>query len=69
VFAQPIPGYATNRDAVLRTRSALFWPEKLLPQTPILLQHGTAAWRVNPTDSLRMATALLERKHPFRLVI
>ena len=69
VFAQIIPGYATNRDAVLQTRSALYWPEKLLPQAPILLLHGTADWRVNPTDSLRMATALLERKHPFRLVM
>ena len=69
VFAQIIPGYATNRDAMLRSRSALYWPEKLYSRTPILLLHGTADWRVEPTDSLRMATVLLEHKHPFRLVM
>jgi dipeptidyl aminopeptidase/acylaminoacyl peptidase len=68
VFAELIPGYATNRDPALRARSALYWPEKLHKQTPILLLHGSADWRVDPTDSLRMATALFEQKHPFRLV-
>ena len=69
MFAQIIPGYATNRDAMLRSRSVLYWPEKLYSRTPILLLHGTADWRVEPTDSLRMATVLLEHKHPFRLVM
>lgn len=69
VFTQIIPGYATNKEATLRARSAIYWPEKLHPRTPILLLHGTADWRVNPTDSLRMATTLFERKHPFRLVM
>jgi dipeptidyl aminopeptidase/acylaminoacyl peptidase len=68
VFAQIIPGYATNKEAVLRARSALYWPEKLYKQTPILLLHGSADWRVDPTDSLRMATALFEHNHPFRLI-
>jgi dipeptidyl aminopeptidase/acylaminoacyl peptidase len=68
VFAEIIPGYATNRELALRARSALYWPEKLYKRTPILLLHGSADWRVDPTDSLRMATALLEHKHPFRLV-
>jgi dipeptidyl aminopeptidase/acylaminoacyl peptidase len=69
VFAQLIPGYTTNKQAALRARSALFWPEKLNRNTPILLLHGTADWRVDPTDSLRMATVLLQQKHPFRLVM
>ena len=68
VFSQLIPGYATNRESALRARSALSWPEKLHKQTPILLLHGSADWRVPPTDSLRMATALFEHKHPFRLI-
>ncbi len=68
VFVELIPGYATNTEPALRARSAIYWPEKLHKQTPILLLHGSADWRVHPTDSLRMATALLEHKHPFRLV-
>src|SRR5262245_24917677 len=69
VFAELIPGYSTNREATLRVRSALYWPEKLHKQTPILLLHGSADWRVDPTESLRMATALFELKHPFRLIL
>ncbi len=69
VLAQLVPNYAKTKEAALRDRSAIFWPEKLCPQTPILLLQGTADWRVDPTDSLRMANALLEKKHPFRLVM
>jgi dipeptidyl aminopeptidase/acylaminoacyl peptidase len=68
VFAQLIPRYASNKESALRVRSALSWPESLHKQTPILLLQGSADWRVSPTDSLRMATALFERKHPFRLI-
>jgi dipeptidyl aminopeptidase/acylaminoacyl peptidase len=64
VFTQLIPGYATNKEAALRARSAVYWPEKLCRQTPILLLHGSADWRVDPTDSLRMAGTLLQQKHP-----
>ena len=68
VFAELIPGYGTNREPALRARSALYWPDKLHKNTPVLLLHGSADWRVHPTDSLRMATALFDQKHPFRLV-
>jgi dipeptidyl aminopeptidase/acylaminoacyl peptidase len=44
------------------------WPEKLHKKTPILLLHGSADWRVHPTEGLTMATKLYESKHPFRLV-
>lgn len=68
VYSQLIPGYANNKEQELRARSAIFWPEKLAGNTPILLLHGSADWRVHPTQSLRMASALYENKHPFRLV-
>lgn len=31
--------------------------------------HGTADWRVSPQSAQRMATALLDSAHPFRLVL
>jgi dipeptidyl aminopeptidase/acylaminoacyl peptidase len=69
VIDQLVPGYATNKVQVLQARSALRWPEKLAKTTPILLLAGTADWRVNPMNSLRMAEKLYEQRHPYRLVI
>lgn len=68
VYAELIPDYAKTKEASLRARSAIFWPEKLAKTTPILLLHGSADWRVHPTQALRMATALYENQHPFRFV-
>jgi dipeptidyl aminopeptidase/acylaminoacyl peptidase len=68
VFGDLIPGYAQNRDAELVARSPIRWAEQLCKRTPILLLHGGADWRVHPTQALRMATALYQHKHPFRLV-
>jgi dipeptidyl aminopeptidase/acylaminoacyl peptidase len=69
VFAELVPDYNQNKSAALEGRSAIRWPEKLNKTTPILLLHGTADWRVDPMDSIRMATALYQLKHPFRLVL
>ena len=69
VFAELIPGYATNRVTALQSRSALRWPEKLAKDTPILLLAGTGDWRVNPMDSLHMAEKLYKLKHPYRLMV
>jgi dipeptidyl aminopeptidase/acylaminoacyl peptidase len=69
VFAQVIPGYAQERELALTTRSALRWPERLSQPTPLLLLHGSADWRVHPSQSLRMASALIERQRTVRLVI
>ncbi len=51
----------------LKQRSAVYWPAKLAPKTPLLLQHGTADWRVEPDDSIRMAQALIKLRRPVRL--
>jgi dipeptidyl aminopeptidase/acylaminoacyl peptidase len=68
VFAELIPNYATDKEAALAARSAVRWPEKLHKITPILLLHGSADWRVPPTQALTMASKLYESKHPFRFV-
>jgi dipeptidyl aminopeptidase/acylaminoacyl peptidase len=68
VYAQLIPNYATDKEAALAARSAVHWPEKLNKKTPILLLHGSADWRVDPTAALSMASKLYECRHPFRFV-
>jgi dipeptidyl aminopeptidase/acylaminoacyl peptidase len=68
VYAKLVPNYATDKEAALAARSAVRWPEKLHKKTPILLLHGSADWRVDPTQALTMASKLYESKHPFRLV-
>jgi dipeptidyl aminopeptidase/acylaminoacyl peptidase len=69
VFAQLVPDYGPNKTAALAARSAVRWPEKLHKATPILILHGTADWRVSPTEAMRMASALYEKRHPFRFVL
>ncbi len=66
VFAELAPGYWHNRDSVLKTRSAVYWADKLCPTTPLLLLAGTADWRVSPDEQLEMVQKLYEVKHPFR---
>ena len=68
VYSELVPDWDTDREAALEARSPLRWPEKLHRETPILLLHGSSDWRVDPTQALRMANALYEVKHPFRLV-
>jgi len=69
LFADLIPGYSDHRDDVLAARSAVRWAEKLNRQTPILLFHGTADWRVSPEQAFAMGVALYRARHPFRLVL
>lgn len=50
-------------------RSAIHWPEKFNKKSPLLLMHGTADWRVDVTDSLRLAEKLYLNKVPYKLVV
>jgi dipeptidyl aminopeptidase/acylaminoacyl peptidase len=68
VFSELVPNWATERQLALNARSAVRWPEDLHKGTPILLLHGSADWRVHPTEALDMARALYEAQHPFRLI-
>ena len=67
-FAEVSPGYPRHKDAALRARSPVRWPERLHKSTPLLLLHGSADRRVHPTQALAMASALYARRHPFRFV-
>ena len=69
VLAELVPDFQQNRAAALEARSAVRWVDKLNKNTPILLLHGTADWRVNPMQAIQMATALYQNKHPFRFVL
>lgn len=69
VFSELIGGDSKTATEALKARSAIFWPEKISPQTPILLLHGTADERIPPKQALEMASALLQAGHPFRLVM
>lgn len=68
VFAELVPGWPRSRQQALRARSAVQWADRLHKETPILLLHGSADWRVHPTEALRMAQALYDARHPFRFV-
>jgi len=52
-----------------KKRSPIYWTEKFHKKTPLLIMHGTADWRVNPMDSVRLAKKLYEKKVPYRLII
>lgn len=69
VYSELVPGWseAATRAREIEKRSAVLWAEELPESTPILLLHGTADWRVDPTQALDMARALLLARRPFRL--
>jgi dipeptidyl aminopeptidase/acylaminoacyl peptidase len=69
VYSVLVPEYEDSRQNALFNRSPVRWPGKLSKGTPILLLHGTADERVNASQTLRMASGLLEARHPFRLVL
>lgn len=68
VFAELVPDWATEREAALEVRSPVRWAGRLHKATPILMLHGSADWRVDPTEALDMARALYEARHPFRFI-
>jgi dipeptidyl aminopeptidase/acylaminoacyl peptidase len=67
VYSQAIGPEGADLTAALKARSAIGLVEQFPLTSPILIVHGTADWRVSPTDSLRMAERLLARHVPFRL--
>ena len=69
VLAELVPNWATEREAALEARSPVRWADRLHKATPILLLHGTADWRVSPTEAFDMARALYDARHPMRLML
>ncbi len=66
VFAQLIPEYVLARDSVVAARSAVAWPESICKTTPLLIMHGSADWRVSPSQALDLVGKLHRVKHPVR---
>lgn len=69
VFGELAPNYATNKEAALKERSAVFWADQLCKTTPLLIMHGSSDWRVPPEEALEMVQKLYEVKHPLRFIL
>ena len=69
VYQQLIPDYFENKDSLLHARSAINRVNEISKNCPILIMHGTADWRVSPSESINMATAFQKEKIPYRLVM
>lgn len=61
-----IPNYEQNREAALRERSAVYWPEKL--NAPVLIMHGDADETVDVSEARTLAAKLEALGKPVRYV-
>lgn len=69
VYAELIPDYATNKEAALKKRSAVYWADQFPKDVPILMLHGNSDWRVKSTNSLKLALEFEKHRIPYRLKI
>jgi dipeptidyl aminopeptidase/acylaminoacyl peptidase len=69
VYSQLIPDYWSNKETSLKERSAVFWATELCKETPLLIMHGSADWRVLPSEALELVNKLYEIKHPTRFIL
>jgi dipeptidyl aminopeptidase/acylaminoacyl peptidase len=67
VWTRLMPDWRERRDALLRERSAVFWPERI--RVPLLLIHGGADWRVDPAETLHFAEELQKVGATYELVV
>jgi dipeptidyl aminopeptidase/acylaminoacyl peptidase len=61
------PDYEQHKDAIIRRRSAMYWPEKL--SVPILIMNGTADQQVGPKQPLQLALQLQELHKDYALIL
>ncbi len=69
VFAPLIPGYWQNKEEALNERSAVKWASQICANTPLLIMHGAADWRVSAGESLELVTLLHKQQHPVRFIL
>ena len=67
VFKNRIPDFDKRGEEALRERSALYWTDKI--NTPVLMLHGTADWRVNAGEALDLAQKLQDNGKTYELII
>jgi hypothetical protein len=66
VFIPLIGGTAAQYPERFEARSATYWPE--LINTPLLIQHGEADWRVLPEESIKLAAGLEKNAKVYNLI-
>ena len=64
VYPKYLSGYAADPGAALKSISAVYWPEAIARDTPVLILHGVDDERVAVDQALRMALKLKEVGHP-----
>ena len=61
------PDFDARKDEIIKSRSAVYWPETL--DVPLLIMHGGADWSVSPSQSLVIAQKLQDLGKTYELVI
>ena len=69
VYKKRIPNYAIQKEALLKSRSVLYWLDELNPNVPILIMHGEQDKRVDVANALALEKALLNKQHKHKLVL
>jgi dipeptidyl aminopeptidase/acylaminoacyl peptidase len=64
---QTWPDYDHNKEAIIRRRSAKYWPEKF--SVPVLIINGGADQQVNPSQPLQLALQLQSLGKTYGLII
>ncbi|MEO7488300.1 MAG: prolyl oligopeptidase family serine peptidase [Ferruginibacter sp.] len=61
-----LPAYRADKEGFLKSRSALFFADKLCKTTPIFIIQGSADDKVTTDMTLEMVSKLYTLKHPLR---
>ena len=69
IYARLIPNYKQDKQKQLELRSAVYWPEKLCPTTPLLIMQGSADWRTPAGPALELVRKLYALKRPVRFAL
>ncbi|HSS20190.1 MAG TPA: prolyl oligopeptidase family serine peptidase [Pyrinomonadaceae bacterium] len=67
MLSQFWPNIDTQRDELIKARSAIYWPERL--NVPLLIMNGGNDKGVSPTHSLKLAEQLQKLGKTYELVI
>jgi dipeptidyl aminopeptidase/acylaminoacyl peptidase len=67
IYAKLMPGFRNDPQAAMRERSAVYWADKI--DVPVMIHHGGADWRVQPSQSLAIARKLQEYGKTYSLHI
>jgi len=67
VFHELVGGSPNDCPEEFIKRSAVYWAEKI--NTPLLICHGTADWRVRVEQAYKMADALKKANKTYKLII